>query len=767
MNPQSTKSMFTIPTFLLNLQRCLIGLLGLSWLLMLSITGVGLSYFVSFDRWGVWLSFGGGMLLLGALAVGFGIRILRQEVARQWQAIEFDREKSTPEGSVEDTNSFYKDKIKPASESVPASLDPTEAKKIDLAPEAGRQTQSGPLASPDLELTRLKETEAALIERNRELTILRAAGVAITSSLDFRYVLDTVAQEMSRLAGVESCTIFEWHQAEDALSRMAKYDSSGWWSAETLAQVRQVTNYPVTKGVLKEQIPEQMVISQPYLDPAELAYMQTANIKTRLIVPMTFQQRVIGLVELEDSQVERTFTFQEISLVKLLANQAGSAIENARLYQQAQQEIGERQRAEAALKEERALLAQRVQERTAELSKANAELARAARLKDEFLANMSHELRTPLNVIIGSTEILQQEVFGDLNEKQQRYMGNVHESGTHLLSLITDILDLSKIEAGRLEVTVAPLTVRPACEASLRLVKQLAHKKQLKVSLEVDDKVETLTADERRLKQILVNLLSNSIKFTPEGGQIGLEVAGDVAGQAVRFTVWDTGVGISPEDLAQLFRPFVQVDSKLSRQQQGTGLGLCMVSRLAELHGGGVSVESEVGVGSRFTVSLPWSEAPETALDAEENRDADAGPPEVVKSSKPLSPRSEEGASPLILMAEDNEQNIEMLSGFLQAQGYRLIIARNGSEAIERAKEEKPDLILMDIQMPGMDGLEATRHLRADAALAQIPIIALTALVMPNDRERCLQAGLDDYLSKPISPEGLVKTIETYLNGKW
>jgi PAS domain S-box-containing protein len=595
-----------------------------------------------------------------------------------------------------------------------------------------------------LELSERKRAEAEMINRNRELTILQAAGVAITSSLDMRYVLDTVTQEMTNLLGMESCTISEWNQTENTISTMARYDSNGWWDANSPATVCRLADYPVTREVLEEQISEQMTISQPHLDPAEFASMQKANICTRLLLPMTFKGQVIGLVGLEDSRVERIFTTQEISLAQLLANQAASAIENARLYER--------------LAEERALLAQRVEERTEELSRANAELARAARLKDEFLAGMSHELRTPLNAILGSAEILQKEVFGPLTEKQLKYSRNIEESGQHLLSLINDILDLSKIEAGKMEISLGPVSVGVVCEASLRIIKQVAHKKQLKISHKFDEAVTILQADERRLKQILVNLLSNAVKFTPEGGEIGLEVVGDEDQQAVHFTVWDTGIGIAPEDMRRLFQPFVQLDSSLSRQYAGTGLGLSLVSRMIELHGGGVSVESQVDRGSRFTVSLPWSQLIQSNGSPGDGKPAEANQPAKIENLK------HRDAQPRILLAEDNEDNINLFQDYLQVQGFQVVVARNGSEAIERAQGEQPDLILMDLQMPGMDGLEATRRLRANSAFAQTPIITLTALAMPGDRERCLAAGATEYLSKPVNLGLLVKTINAYLN---
>ncbi len=606
------------------------------------------------------------------------------------------------------------------------------------------------------DITQRKNAEAEFTRRNRELTILQSAGVAITSRLDLRYVLDTVALEMTKLLEVESCTISEWNETDNTVVKIAKYNPQGWWDAQSEATPYHLTEYPVTRAVLEEQIPEQMTISQANIDPSELAYMKTANIKTLVMLPMIFQRQVLGLVELEDSRFERTFSYHEISMAKLLASQAGSAIENARLFEQARQEIKERQQAEAALEEERALLAQRVKERTAELSRVNAELARASRLKDEFLAGMSHELRTPLNAILGSSEILQAGAFGSLNERQLKYTKNIEESGRHLLSLINDILDLSKIEAGKMELEIRPVAIQSVCEASLRLVKQLAHKKklQLKSSFSTNNKI--LRADERRLKQILVNLLSNAIKFTPEGGSVGLEVEDDEAQQAIHFTVWDTGIGISQEDMTRLFQPFVQLDSSLARQYAGTGLGLSLVSRMTKMHGGGVSVESQVGQGSRFKIALPYS-GPNIPSGAEL---------EQVEADRPqrLPHRLRAGSRrPVILLADDSEDNINMLLEFLQAQGYEIVVARTGIEAIDRAKEETPDLILMDIQMPELDGLEATRRLRAYDKLALVPIIALTALAMPGDKERCLQAGANEYLTKPVSPIGLIKTIETFL----
>ncbi len=411
-------------------------------------------------------------------------------------------------------------------------------------------------------------------------------------------------------------------------------------------------------------------------------------------------------------------------------------------------DITELKETQSALETERNSLEQRVKKRTEELSHANAELARAARLKDEFLANMSHELRTPLNAIQMMSEILLDKISGPLNEEQSKAIRHIEAAGSHLLSLINDILDLSKIEAGKMTLEIQAVRVKEICQASLQFVKQAALKKQIQISTLDDNNVKVIQADERNLKQILVNLLTNAIKFTPQGGKVTLEVIGDQNKNIAYFTVSDTGIGIPENEMVHLFQPFVQIDSSLSRQHEGTGLGLSLVYKLTEMHGGSVTVESQIGKGSRFTVSLPWY-----ATD-------DSPPEEQSIKTKPVLIRH---PSALILLAEDNETNILGVQIGLQAKGYQVIVARNGIEAIELAKEKQPALIFMDIQMPQMDGIEATRHIRADKRLSEIPIIALTALAMPNDQERCLQAGCDGYLSKPVNIKTLVKTIEAHL----
>ncbi len=381
---------------------------------------------------------------------------------------------------------------------------------------------------------------------------------------------------------------------------------------------------------------------------------------------------------------------------------------------------------------------------------ANAEMERALRIKDEFLASMSHELRTPLNAILGISESLEEQIIGPLNEKQLKYLRTINESGHHLHELINDILDLSKIEAGRMELNIMDVHVAQLCESSMRMIKELAQKKGLSLSSSIDPQVITIKGDDRRLKQTLVNLLSNAVKFTPTGNEIGLELHGHPETLEVTFIVWDHGIGISTEDTDRLFKPFVQLDSSLSREYAGTGLGLALVAQMVRLHGGNVSVESELGKGSRFIVTLPWAVE-------EQNPQA-----QVISEDLGSGIRSDQKRSGRVLIVEDTHTVASLMQEYLENKGYEVYVAHNGLEGVTLAKKKLPDLILMDVMMPVMDGMEATRQIRTDPSLEKIPVIALTALAMPGDRERCFAAGMSDYLSKPIQFKELLKVMDKH-----
>ncbi len=396
------------------------------------------------------------------------------------------------------------------------------------------------------------------------------------------------------------------------------------------------------------------------------------------------------------------------------------------------------------------------------LQQSNQELARATRLKDEFLANMSHELRTPLNSICGMTEGLQEGIFGTVNPVQIEALQTIERSSNHLLALIDDILDLAKIGAGQIELESAPTNIYELCNSSLLFIKQQAVQKQIDLHIELPPRMPNISIDERRIRQVLINLLNNAIKFTPTRGNIALNVtieADNTTSSWIRFAVVDTGIGIESSDIDKLFQPFTQLDTALNRQYNGTGLGLALVKGIVEMHQGSVQVQSQVGIGSQFIFNLP---IPESKRDSNGNILA-----QLLEFSEPVaqSPNSlkDRSKSWRILLAEDNEANSNSISSYLKAKGYHIILAKNGLEAIDLAKSQLPDLILIDIQMPKMDGLEAIRQIRTHSELTSIPIIALTALAMTGDREKCLSAGANDYLAKPVKLKQLATSIQQLL----
>ena len=305
-----------------------------------------------------------------------------------------------------------------------------------------------------------------------------------------------------------------------------------------------------------------------------------------------------------------------------------------------------------------------------------------------------------------------------------------------------------------MELVLQPVSVSHLCDSSLTFVKQQANQKNIQIKSNVPKEISEVIVDERRMRQLLINLLNNAVKFTPNGGHVILEVEADNQAETIIFRVRDTGIGIAPEDIGKLFQAFVQVDSSLTRNYSGTGLGLALVRRIAELHGGSVTLESEVGKGSSFTVILPLNGDLNNIRSEEKTAAIDLVVlPESVSNS----------SAPKILIAEDNDENIDTLMAYFLNHGYQFILAKNGLEAVELAKSEKPQLILMDIAMPKMDGLTAIRKIREDPALSHVPIIALTALAMSGDREKCLAAGANEYLTKPVSGKMLLNLIQHFL----
>ena len=415
-------------------------------------------------------------------------------------------------------------------------------------------------------------------------------------------------------------------------------------------------------------------------------------------------------------------------------------------------EIAERKRMEAELHAQTQLIAMK-----------NVELEEANAMKSQFLANMSHELRTPLNAIIGFSDILKDGMAGELSERQKDFILDIHGSGEHLLALINDILDLSKVEAGMMELDPELVDIGELFQMSLTVVKEKAMAHRLNLTLDVQPDLPPFSADPRRVKQVVYNLLANAVKFTPDGGTITLAarrvaragvglpagVAGvmqplppqDDIGEFCEISVTDTGIGIEAADMEKLFQPFVQIDSTLARQYQGTGLGLAMVKNLAGLHGGTVAVTSEPGRGSRFSVWLPLRAAAPA-------QSAPRG------AARPLVQRG--AGKPLALLIEDDDNAAQIIELQLHAEGFQCMRAATGEEGLARAAKQLPQLITLDIFLPNIDGWEVLERLKASPRLAGIPVVIIS--IAP-DLEHGISLGATRMLQKPLTRDELVDAL--------
>lgn len=365
----------------------------------------------------------------------------------------------------------------------------------------------------------------------------------------------------------------------------------------------------------------------------------------------------------------------------------------------------------------------------------------ASRAKSQFLAHMSHEIRTPLNGIIGVADLLNGTT---LSEEQNNYVKTIRNSGEALLSIINDILDFSKIEAGKLELEETNFSLPELCETIRGIFVAPLRNKNLGFEIQIAEGVpHYIASDSLRLKQILINLIGNAIKFTSTGG-ITLKITStDEKNEHIHLSlqVADSGIGIPKELQHKLFAAFSQVDASTTRKYGGTGLGLQISLKLAELMGGGISLESEEGKGSCFTVTLRVKRG-EAQTTAEQGN-------KITSLKAPAEVR--------VLVAEDNPTNQMVVKAMLKKLGYEPVIVNNGAEALERASREAFDVILMDCQMPVLDGFAATQKLRSEQGLTQLPIIALTAGATMEEQQMCFKAGMSDFLSKPITIEALQK----------
>ncbi|MBI5454070.1 MAG: MCP four helix bundle domain-containing protein [Deltaproteobacteria bacterium] len=386
-----------------------------------------------------------------------------------------------------------------------------------------------------------------------------------------------------------------------------------------------------------------------------------------------------------------------------------------------------------------------------ELETANLELLEANRMKSQFLANVSHELRTPLNSIIGFSELLQEKAFGDLNERQFQYVEYVHSSGAHLLQLINNILDLSRIEAGRMELSTEDFSIMEVLGELLGNIRPMAHERNITMECKTVPASPKLHADRAKFKQIMTNLISNAVKFNVDGGRVTVdwdiseEPLGMKMERFVVFKITDTGIGIKDEDKGKLFKEFEQIDSSITREYGGTGLGLVLTKRLVELHNGSIWVESEAGKGSTFFVRLPQ------------------GTEEIdmpVMTGRLYSPQGRV-KKPLVLIASESQDINHLLEIYLAGGVYEVFTASDGLDLLRKAQEQKPFVIIMGIALPKKDGWEALRELKNSPETNSIPVVVISSL---DKKEMGYELGAIEYMEKPINRERLLSVLDK-LNG--
>jgi len=593
--------------------------------------------------------------------------------------------------------------------------------------------------SVNRDITGRKKAEEQIQRQIKRLHALRMIDIAISSSFDVHIVLNIVLQYAVSQLGVDASAVllFTPHM------QTVEYASSRGIQSHVVQQ----TQIKLGKEYAGRAVMERATVHVvgPIGTDNELAKaLRLAN--ARFVdyygTPLIVKGEVKGVLETYH-RTPLAFGPEQLDFLETLARQAAIAIENAQLFQGLQRANTE--------------LEQRVAERTAELQNLNRELQYANRAKGEFLTTMSHDLRTPLNNILSISEFLLEQHRDTLSEMQTTSVRTIESNGHHLLALINNIFDVSMIDAGKFEIEPQVIDVDKLCQSSLAFVQAQAVQKSVSLAYVEDKAVSMIHADPLRLKQILVNLLTNAVKFTPSGGQVTLQVHSDMANDHIQFSITDTGIGISAEDLKQFFQVIAQTDRKLQAPFDGTGLGLALIQRLTDLHGGSLHVDSDgvPGKGSRFTVSLPAGQHLWKLQAGNQNENE----PAIAQETPVNGPHKRT----TILLAEDNEATIVSLRDYLEGYGYEVVSAHDGLEARAKAEQIKPHLILMDIQMPVMDGLEAIKRLRADARFAATPIIALTALSIPGDRERCFEAGANEYLNKPVKLKMVLNSIETLL----
>jgi signal transduction histidine kinase/DNA-binding response OmpR family regulator/CHASE3 domain sensor protein len=554
----------------------------------------------------------------------------------------------------------------------------------------------------------IEERTAQLQRSVEELEALAEVGRTVSASLDLDTVLRSIIANACSLVRADGGTVHVLDEASGVFEIAAELGMS----PELTRMVRSLPALSgrtlVGRAAMERQAVQIEDVAQAE-DYAPKEAVLAAGVRALLAVPLLREGRVIGAL-LVARNTPGAFPAEAIELLKSFAGQSALAIHNAKLFD--------------------------------ELEKRGRELAAASRHKSEFLANMSHELRTPLNAIIGIAEMLREDAEDDGQDALVEPLGRIHRAGGHLLHLINEILDLSKIEAGKLELHLEEVELAAAIREFAATAEPLAARNGNRLIVEYPQDIGSIRSDTTRLRQIVLNLLSNACKFT-EQGQVRLSLRADP--DWLTISVADTGIGMTAEQIGRLFREFSQADSSTTRRYGGTGLGLAISRKLARLMGGDITIESAPGVGTTFTVRLPVQPArPAEAAQA-------SGPDEPVPLPAP-SPRLDRGDAATVLVIDDEQTVRDLMRRFLAREGFDVVTAADGEEGLELARQLRPALITLDVLMPGMDGWSVLQALKAEPALAPIPVVMLTIM---DEQRRGYALGAADYLCKPIERDRL------------
>jgi signal transduction histidine kinase/ActR/RegA family two-component response regulator len=542
----------------------------------------------------------------------------------------------------------------------------------------------------------LQAGRAELARKVGELEALRNVGEAVSSSLDVDHVLSTIAMHAVELSGTSGGSIMEYDDSERRFAVRSVYRTSP-DVVERLRGVRIDIDSTLVGRAAKERRPLAVPdLSTVDLDP-HLQILFDDGWRSVVAVPMLREERIIGSLVVRRKSTG-DFTEETLDLLETFASQSALALLNAQLF--------------------------------TTLHERSAELEVASRHKSEFLASMSHELRTPLNAVLGFSEVLLERMFGDINERQEEYLRDIHSSGKHLLELLNEILDLSKVEAGQMELELIPLDVAAALEYAASMLRERATAHSIELRVELGDGLGAVEADELRFKQVALNLVSNAVKFTPDGGSVvirAVEVDTDL-----RVTVTDTGVGIPIEDRVRIFESFQQGGRGASREE-GTGLGLTLSRRIVELFGGRMWLVSEVGVGSTFGFSIPTR-----------------------RESGQIQPEWQAQAATSIVVIEDDRASSDLLTAYLSGAALRVTTVRDGQSGLDAVRRDRPSAVLLDIRLPGVDGWAVLQELKSDAATKDIPVIVVSIV---DERSRGAAMGAAAYLVKPVSRDDLLSAL--------